>query len=281
MLNINNKDDVEKMMQYHRTRDMLRGLFYFPDISPIRNLTIVSSIEDYLENIDFCKKLPGERNDTLITKKSMDSIEGTGINPDILSIFKKVKEIDNDGVMVLFDLIDSPSERYDRYAGVSVRVTVGEGVLIEAVGKGFDGREVSKGLDRHEIYYIPWLDLRTLNINNFRNYRKYIISQEDYINSRKKRVEYLQGLNIPLELIESKVPVVYQEIPDLVWLDLLKHLLKKLIKMEDELLSEGINEFVLNGHMEGERFRPWQMYDKSRFCFEKNNSMVKSLKSRV
>ncbi len=59
MLNINNKEDIPKMMEYHRTRDMLNLLKYFPDISPILNLTIVTSIEDYLTHYEFCKHLGG------------------------------------------------------------------------------------------------------------------------------------------------------------------------------------------------------------------------------
>lgn len=55
MLNINNKDDIPKMMQYHRARDMINSMRYFPSLSPIRNLTIIESIEDYLDNYDFIK----------------------------------------------------------------------------------------------------------------------------------------------------------------------------------------------------------------------------------
>ncbi len=263
MLNINNQEDINKMMKYHRTRDMLRVLLYFPEVSPIRNITIVTSIEDYLDNYEFCKNFTGERNDTLITKPSMKSIEGRGIKPDILSIFKEVKKNDPDGVIVLFDLIDKPSERYDRYAGVNICVSTGKGVLIEAVGQGFDGREVSKGLDRHEAFYIPWLELRTVNIENFRSYRIYKISQEDYAVSRNNRIEFLHSLKIPYEVIDDKIPKIYNDILDLVWVDIFK-ILKKLEGMEEEFLSAGLREFVINGHMEGKRFRPWQIYDKHR-----------------
>ena len=41
MLTINRSEDIDKMMEYHRTRDMLNLIKYFPDISPIIDLTIV------------------------------------------------------------------------------------------------------------------------------------------------------------------------------------------------------------------------------------------------
>ena len=40
MLTINRSEDIDKMMEYHRTRDMLNLIKYFPDISPIIDLTI-------------------------------------------------------------------------------------------------------------------------------------------------------------------------------------------------------------------------------------------------
>lgn len=268
MLCINNEKDIEKMMNYHRTRDMILLIKYFPDLSPIRNLTVVTSIEDYLNHYELLKDLPGERNDTLITKPSMKSIEGTGINPDILSIFQKVKEIDPDGVMVLFDLCHSPSERYERYAGISVGVSVGNGVFIDAVGKGFDGREVSKGLDVHERYYIPWFDLRKCNIENFRTYRTYLISDMEYESSRSSRIAFLKSLNLAEEKVSPFIPQKYEEIPDFIWNDVLKNLIKKLEKMEEELVSAGLTEFAISGHTEGKRFYPWQIFDKSRYVLE-------------
>ena len=48
------------------------------------------------------------------------------------------------------------SKGYERYAGISIGVSVGVVVYIDAVGRGNDGREVSKGIDCHERYFLPW-----------------------------------------------------------------------------------------------------------------------------
>ena len=50
MLTINRNEDIDKMMKYHRTRDMLNLIKYFPDISPIIDLTIVEDLDDYYRN---------------------------------------------------------------------------------------------------------------------------------------------------------------------------------------------------------------------------------------
>ena len=255
MLSYTNKDDVFKMMQYHRTRDMINLLKYFPDLSPVRNLTIVSSIEEFENNYEYCSSFMCERNDTLITKPSMVSVEARKLDRDFLDIFKRVKELDSDGVLVLFDLSHEASERYERYAGISVGVSVGRGVYIDAVGKGYDGREVSKGLDCHERYYIPWFDIRKCNISN-----------DDYILSRERRIDFLTSVGIDREIALENVPDVYMEIPDFIWIDIIKNLLKKFEYMEEELNSIGLVEFAMSGHTEGRHFLPWQMFDKSRYC---------------
>lgn len=41
-------------------------------------------------------------------------------------------------------------------AEISVGVDLGQDVIIDAVSKGFDGREVSKSICTHERYFIPW-----------------------------------------------------------------------------------------------------------------------------
>lgn len=57
MLSMNNINDKKKMMQYYRTSDMLNLLYFFSELSPIRNLTIVENEEDYLRNKEFLEVL--------------------------------------------------------------------------------------------------------------------------------------------------------------------------------------------------------------------------------
>ena len=265
MLKYENIDDRIKMMNYHRTRDMINLMMYFPDISPIRDLTIVEDIEDYKNNYDYCKSLSSERNDTLRSKPSMKSIETSGGNSNIEELFKKVKEIDSDGVIVLFNLSHEPSQRYQRYAGISVGISLNSGVYIDAVGKGFDGREVSKGIVTHERYFIPWFDIRRCNINNFKEYRTYLINDEDYSKSRKDRINFLISVGLDENEVNKNVPVKYEKIPNFIWLDIIKNIISRLEDMEIELKSANLDEIAISGHTEGKRFLPWQMFDKSRY----------------
>ena len=79
------------------------------------------------------------------------------------------------------------------------------------------------------------------------------------------RIDFLRSVGIDEKVALENVPEVYREIPDFIWTDIIKNLLKRLEYMEDELASIGLIEFAMSGHTEGKRFLPWQMFDKSRY----------------
>ena len=78
MLSMNNLDDRQKMMEYYRTSDMLNLLYFFPELSPIKDLTIVESEEDYLNNKDFLDSFNQNRVDTLKGRTPIVGIENSG-----------------------------------------------------------------------------------------------------------------------------------------------------------------------------------------------------------
>ena len=181
-----------------------------------------------------------------------------------MDLLRFIKSQDSDSVLVLFNTINEPSERYARFAGISIGVEVGEFVKIDAVGKGFDGREVSKNMYNHERYDIPWFDLRNINVENFKNYRTFLVNQEEYTKTRDERVKYLETIGYDKKIVNEEVPEEYHEIPDFIWQDIIKNFLKVLEKEEDILVAEKITEFAISGHTEGKKYMPWQLFDKSR-----------------
>lgn len=265
MLSINNVNDIEKMRNYYRTSDMLNLIDFFPEISPIRNLTIVENEEDFKTNIEQLKDLDNNRVDSLKGRPVILGIENTGKKEDFLKTLIQVKEKDPYGVLVLFNVLNPPSERYERYAGISVRVDIGESVYIDAVGKGFDGREVSKSICIHERYSIPWFELRKCSIENFKQYQTFQISNEDYKQTRIDRIEFLKSIGLNYEVFSKYIPELYEPIPDFIWLHIIRNILKKLEKKEDILMNCGFEHFAISGHTEGREFCPWQMFDKNRY----------------
>ena len=269
MLNTNNITDKQKMMNYYRTSDMLTLLYFFPELSPVRDLTIVESEEDYLANQKYLNSFDQNRVDTIKGRTPILGIENTGKSEGFYDTLVKVKQKDPFGVLVLFNIDSMPTERYERYAGISVGVDLGKDVLIDAVSKGFDGREVSKSICTHERYFIPWFDLRRVSIGNFKEYQTFQISNEDYQLTRIERIEFLKSIGLNQETFTKYIPEDYQLIPDFVWLSVIKNLLKQLEKNEDILASYGFTNFAISGHTKGSNFAPWQMFDKSRYTLVK------------
>ena len=264
MYSIKNEKDIKYLLNYHRAKDMVNIMKYFPDLSPVDDLVVITDKEDYLKNKDSISHLTSIRNGNPANELCMRSIPTKEINPDILNTLEEIKKENKNGVLILFHLNVDKTERYERYAGISVGVSLGNNVFIDAVSKGFDGREVLKGVCTHERYSIPWEDLRRVNIENFKEYRTFKISEEDYPKTREERISFLESCGLPRDLVEKNIPNKYEEIPDFIWLDLIKNILKVLEKEEDILRSDGFLEFNLSGHTEGNRFRPWQMVDDKR-----------------
>ncbi len=264
MYSLQNEKEKNKILNYHRAKDMVNIMKFFPGLSPVDDLAIITDENDYLENKDKISNLTSIRNGNPISELCMKSIPTKEINPNYLDIIKEIKEENENGVLILFHLNVTPTERYERYAGISVGISLGRQINIEAVGKGFDGREVLKGISCHERYIIPWQDIRKINIGNFKEYNTFITNQENYLKSREERISYLGKCGIDKNILEENIPVEYKEIPDFIWLDIIKNIIKPLEKEEDFLRQDGFLEFNLSGHTEGKRFRPWQMADDKR-----------------
>lgn len=269
MLSMNNINDKQKMMEYYRTSDMLNLLYFFPQLSPIKDLTIVESKEDYLNNQKLLNSFNQNRVDTLKGRTPILGIENSGKSNCFYDTLIKVKEKDPLGVLVLFNITSEPSERYERWAGISVGVDLGQDVIIDAVSKGFDGREVSKSICTHERYFIPWYDLRKISVDNLKQYQTYQISNADYQITRIERIEFLKSIGLNPDVFSPYIPEDYQAIPDFIWLSVIRNLLKQLEKNEDILASYGFTNFAISGHTEGNQFAPWQMFDKSRYTLVK------------
>lgn len=269
MLTINNPEDIQKMRNYYRTSDMINLLMYFPEISPIKNLTIIENEQDYMDNIQYIELLDSNRADSPKGSPIITGIENSGRKEDFLDALKQIKEKDQQGVLVLFNVSNIPSERYERYAGISIGIDVGECVYIDAVGKGFDGREVSKSICTHERYYIPWFELRKCCITNFKQYQTFQIDNERYQKTRLDRIMFLESLGLDYQVFKEFIPETYQPIPDFIWLNIIKEILKQLEKKEEILLNDNFKHFAISGHTEGKYFRPWQMFDKSRYQLTK------------
>ena len=265
MLTLDRKQDIDLMKNYHRASDMIDFLFFFPEASYIERLAIALDYNDYLENKDYLDSFDSYRIDSPKEYSIIEGIEGNGMVPNVEELFKKVKLKNKHGVVLFFDLEGKQTKRYKCDAGISVNVNLYEDVCIEAVGKGFDGREISKGICVHERYLIPWFELKFLTLDNFHKYKIYEINQDRYYEARKNRIDYLLSLGEKKEDFIDYIPSVYKDIPDEVWSDLIQTILVGLYKKEDILEKSNFKHFAIGGNVVSNKCFIWQMYNKDRF----------------
>lgn len=265
MFTLKNELDRKTMKNYYRASDMIDFWYFFPQASPLLDLAIVTDIDDYLKNREYLDKFDSYRVDTLKPYDLSSGIESDGGKTDFTELFSVIKKRNPHNVLLFFDLEGVPSKRYERLAGLSINVNMYEDVCIEAVGKGFDGREISKGIAVHERYYIPWFDLRNVCVDNFYKYNIFTISDVDYNKSRNERIKYLLSLGIDKDDFIDKIPEKYSKIPSFIWEDLIKNVLSYLEKNEDILIISGYKNFCINGNTEGKVCYLWQMYNKDRY----------------
>ena len=265
MLTIERQEDIIEMHKYYRASDMIDFWYFFPDSTPLERLAICFDKEDYITNYKYLNSFDSYRIDTPKTYSLIEGIESDGNKTDFIKLFDEIKKVNQHAVILFFDLKGEPSKRYERYAGISVNVNIGEDICIEAVGQGFDGREISKGICTHERYLIPWFDIRDVSISNFHKYKIYEISQEDYFLTREERINYLLSLGLERKDFIKYLPVIYNPIPDFIWEDLIKKIIVNLEKKEEILLNYGFSSFAIGGNTEGKECYLWQMYNKNRY----------------
>ena len=257
--------DMEKMKNYHRASDMIDFLFFFPEASSLEKLAIVLDKDDYLNNKEYLDSFDSYRIDSPKEYSIMEGIESDGLKTDFIKLFDRIKKKNEHAVILFFDLKGDPTKRYKCNAGISINVNLYEDVCIEAVGKGFDGREISKGICVHERYLIPWFELRGVTIDNFYKYKIYQIDQDKYYETRKNRIDYLLSIGENKEDFINYIPSKYQNITSDIWEDLIQNVLVNLYKKEDILEKSNFKNFAVGGNAFNNKCFIWQMYNKDRF----------------
>ena len=60
------------------------------------------------------------------------------------------------GVVLCMKAKEKGVHRYENDGAFNILFNMGQSIIIELVGKGFDGHELTQGLALHEYYIIPW-----------------------------------------------------------------------------------------------------------------------------
>ena len=124
--------------------------------------------------------------------------------------------------------------RYEDDGGFAVLFDKDKNVIIELVGKGFDGRELTHGKTVHESYTIPWGKIL------------YIKDKSNLVKDDKK-------------VLEKKIPKTYKPVENEIIKQIIEDIIFELYIKKEELSKDGLNYFLVQGNIINGKVEPWEL----------------------
>lgn len=270
--------------KYGKLRGLLLLLSLLPDVAPISEYIIIRSIEDWEAIKDDWQGFILQRVDwPLDAEKPTSAKYGTSGRPeDIPRLLEMAKKDCPECVLLLMKTKKESVYRYNNDGGFNVLFDLDPrgGVVIELVGRGFDGHELTSGAAVHEQYVIPWKGLssleKTMECNPrdikemtklLSGYNTYAVSPEEYAKQREERSSYLAArCGYDPEIVEGKLPTTYQPLDRELVYDLIEKVVLELYRKSIRLFHEDLLFFGVQGNFANDEVQPWEIFVPNRWA---------------
>lgn len=259
-------------MKYGKAKGIVLLQKYLPKISPFKSIDIVSNIDEWNAIKDRFGEFVPNRVDYPIGQPRRNAIAGTnGLASGMPSLIESVNKQSPNGVVLLLptkeNVIVPP--RYEDDGGFNVLFNMGRNVIIELVGKGFDGHEVTQGLANHERYQIPWNEVLFMrdrrDMLKSPTVQKSHVTPESYEKQRQARIKFLhEVIGYDLETVKNNVPETYSLISDNTIKILLDDVVLELMKKRQMILRDGLTRFGVQGNIIDGNIQPWEIFRAER-----------------
>lgn len=216
MLNANKISDIKEISKYGKAKGYLLAKRYM--LPTYSNFFIIESedevqilLDTYKNQKDFCM-----RSDTAIGNIPI-GVGGQNGNRDtifeyIRKINQKANQLGTKGVAIIYWNNERFCSTYETDGCFYLDFRTKQELIIDYIGKGWDGTYLSHGSACHETYVIPWEDILFLDDNNRIKYRKKVVGQSEYNELRRARINKLSKDGISVEKVEKTIPYTYQGI---------------------------------------------------------------------
>lgn len=216
MLNANKVTDIKEISKYGKAKGFLLAKRYklptFSNFFIVENEDEIQALLDtYKERNDFCMRSDAKVGDTPIGVGGQNGDRET-IFEYIRKVRQKSNELDSSGVAIIYWNEGDFCPTYEIEGSFYLDYRTQKELIIDYIGKGWDGSYLSHGSACHETYSIPWEDILFLDDNNIRKYRKKVVGQSEYEDLRASRINDLVKKGVPREIVESSIPDKYSEI---------------------------------------------------------------------
>lgn len=260
-------------MKYGKASGIALLQKYLPKLSPFKSMYIINNIDEWNKIKGAVGHFVPHRVDYPLGNSRLNVVAGTDQYADVIpELIAKLNDQSPDGVILILptknNLVIPP--RYEDEGGFTVLFNMGLNVIIELVGRGFDGHEVTQGKACHEKYQIPWNEVLFMrnrkDMLKSNTVQKSHISQEDYQKTRKERIDFLyNSCHYDIDKIEENIPQTYSLIPDNVIVKLLDEVVLELMKNRPMLLQDGLMQFGIQGNIINGEIQPWEMFRPERW----------------
>lgn len=216
MLDGNKINDINEIAKYGKAKGYLIAKRYklptYSNFYIVENEDEIQTLLDtYKEQENFCM-----RADTAIGNVP---IKVGGQNGNRVTIFeymkqimKKAEEVGTKGVAIIYWNNGKFCPTYETDGCFYLDYRTGQELIIDYIGKGWDGSFLSHGSACHETYVIPWKDILFLDDTNRIRYRKQIVSPRQYNEQRIDRINKLVKNGLSRETAEKSIPNNYKGI---------------------------------------------------------------------
>lgn len=270
--------------KYGKLRGTLLSMDLLPEVTPICDYVVIDSIKEWKAIEANWQGFSLQRIDgPLDAKKPTSAKYGTSGRPeDIPRLLEMAKKDCPEYVLLLMKTKEASVYRYDNDGGFNVLFDFNRRneVVIELVGRGFDGHELTSGTAMHEQYVIPWgelLSLEEITEHSLRiarmtellsgGHNTYTVSPEEYAKQREERFRYLAAsCGYDPEIVEGKLPTTYQLLDRKLVYDLIEKVVLELYRKSIRLFLEGLLYFGVQGNFANGKVQPWEIFIPDRWA---------------
>lgn len=263
------RNTINNLMTYGKAKGIVLLQKYLPKLNPFTGIRIIKDINEWEQIKDTCPERITQRTDTKIGDPRNVRISGTsGKKEDVPECLRQIKMQNPDGVLLLLSMKEETIPRYKNDGGFNVAFNVGENVIIELVGKGFDGAELTRGKAVHERYVIPWDSILFMkdryDLQKSRDVSTYLVEDSKYQKSREERVGWLKSIESNTDEIEASVPTKYKRFDNDFIKSMLDDVVLPIYERQKELKGDGLNIFNIQGNIVDGRIVPWEIFRPER-----------------
>lgn len=185
---------------------------------------------------------------------------------EVEDYIRRVKQNNPNGVVLCVDTEEGTKEKIKTDGAFNVYFNMYDKMYIDFLGKGFDMGAITKGKENHETWTVDWEDILFVTPNNMNRYRQHVISDDDYLNSARRRLQHLLNIGYSPDDIRGKIPRTYSPMSSSIKEILLEKIVFPIYCKSEELVRDGLRSFGVQGMVLNHELFPIEFNREVRFA---------------